>query len=146
MYLDSTLIIDFLETVSAEDSSLMPQDHADRMKALQITGTSLVAMEKVVALIYECRKRPKELQYLPWIERVDQQLRGALDQLEASIGDGSEWIVGAELTQADITLAVAWRFVQHVEHKRIQATDFPGLMAFSERAEALPEFIACPVG
>ena len=82
---DSTLIIDFLETICAKGKSLMPQDHVHRMKALQVIGASLVAMEKVVALIYECKKRPEELQYLPWIERVEQQLRGATDQLDTSL-------------------------------------------------------------
>jgi glutathione S-transferase len=102
-------------------------------------------MEKVVTLIYERTQRPKELQHPPWIKRLDQQLRSALDQLETIVGDGSSWLTGADIMQADITSAIAWRFVQKSVPKRISADDYPGLVTFSARAEALAEFIACPV-
>ena len=145
MLVDSTLIIGYLETLSANDRKLMPEDEADRFRTLQIIGVALVAMEKVVALIYERTQRPKELQHAPWIKRLDQQLRSALDQLETIVGDGSSWLTGADIMQADITSAIAWRFVQNSVPKRISADDYPGLMAFSARAEALAEFVACPV-
>jgi len=145
MLVDSTLIIDYLESHCAQGRSLMPEDDADRVRAWQIIGVSLVAMEKVVAVIYERTQRPQELQHAPWIARIDQQLRGALAQMESFAGDGSRWLFGSDLTQADITLAVAWRFVQHAVPRRIAADEYPGLVAFSARAEALPEFIACPL-
>ncbi len=47
--------------------------------------------------------------------------------------------------QADITIAVMWRFIQHSEEVEIDSADYPALAAFSERAEALPEFLACPL-
>ncbi len=53
MLVDSTLIIEYLETLSASGKSLVPEDEADSFRALQIIGVALVAMEKVVALIYE---------------------------------------------------------------------------------------------
>ncbi len=145
MLVDSTLIIGYLETLSANDKKLMPEDEADRFRALQIIGVALVAMEKVVTLIYERTQRPKELQHAPWIKRLDQQLRSALDQLETIVGDGSSWLTGADIMQADITTAVAWRFVQNSVPRRISADDYPGLVAFSAQAEALAEFVACPV-
>ena len=145
MLVDSTLIIGYLETLSANDKKLMPEDEADRFRALQIIGVALVAMEKVVTLIYERAQRPKELQHAPWIKRLDQQLRSALDQLETIVGNGSSWLTGADIMQADITSAVAWRFVQHSVPRRISADDYPGLVAFSARAEVLAEFVACPV-
>lgn len=145
MLVDSTLIIEYLETLSANGKRLMPEDEAGRFRALQIIGVALVAMEKVVTLIYERTQRPKELQHAPWIKRLDQQLRSALGQLEAIVGDGSSWLTGADITQADITTAVAWRFVQRSVPRRISADDYPGLAAFSARAEALAEFVACPI-
>jgi len=145
MLVDSTLIIDYLEANFAHGRSLMPEHDADRIKAWQIIGVSLVVMEKVVAVIYERTQRPKELQHAPWIARIDQQLRGAIGQLESFAGDGSTWLFGPDLTQADITLAVAWRFVQHAVPCRISAAEYPALVEFSARAEALPEFAACPL-
>jgi glutathione S-transferase len=140
---DSTLIIDYLESVAGR--SLMPRTDADRIAALRSVGVALVAMEKVVQIIYETKQRPTELQHKPWLDRVLQQLTGALDLLEAIVGDGSKWLVGNEITQADITVAVAYRFVLHVLPERVTAESYPALGAFSARAEALPEFRACPL-
>jgi glutathione S-transferase len=145
MLVESTLIIDYFESFHADGKSLMPKNEADSVRALRAIGAALVAMEKVVAIIYERTQRPKELQHPPWLKRVDQQLRSALDVLEAFVGDGSEWIIGGEITQADITTAVAWRFTQYSVPRRISPDDYPGLAAFSARAEALPEFLACPL-
>ena len=145
MLVESTLIIDYFESFHAGGKSLMPKNEADSIRALRTIGAALVAMEKVVAIIYERTQRPKELQHAPWLKRVDQQLRSALDVLEAIVGDGSEWLIGDEITQADITTAVAWRFMQYSVPRRISPDDYPGLAAFSTRAEALPEFQACPL-
>ncbi len=145
MLVDSTLIIEYLESLGANGRSLMPEHGPDRVRALQIIGIALVAMEKIASLIYERTQRPKETQHPPWIKRLDGQLRSAVDQLETSVGDGSQWFFGTNVTQADISSAIAWRFTQHAVPKRIPADDYPGLVAFSARAEALPEFIACPL-
>lgn len=145
MLVDSTLIIDYLESVCAKGRSLMPRNDADRTTALQIIGVALVAMEKVAQLIYEKTQRPKELQHARWIERLSEQLLSAVAQMEAFVGDGSAWLTGTDIGQADISVAVAWRFTQHAVPWRISADEYPGLVAFSRRAEALPEFIACPL-
>lgn len=140
---DSTLIIVYLESVAGK--SLMPVRESDRIRALNVIGTSMVAMEKVVQLIYETKQRPEEVRHAPWIDRLEKQLFGALELMEAAVGDGTSWIIGDGVTQADITLAVSWRFVQHVVPERVATDQFPGLVMFSARAEELPEFVACPL-
>ena len=140
---DSTLIIDHLETVAGK--SLMPTASPQRIRALNVIGTSMVAMEKVAQLIYETKQRPEAVQYPAWIERLEKQLVGALELMEAGVGDGSGWMFGEQISQADITAAVGWRFVQHAVPARVAADQYPGLVAFSARAEALAEFVACPV-
>jgi glutathione S-transferase len=140
---DSTLIIDYLE--SRAGKSLMPAAEGDHIRALNLIGSSTVAMEKVAQLIYETKQRPAEVQYAPWVERLEKQLIGALELMESGVGDGSAWLFGDHITQADITVAIGWRFVQHVVPERVAAERFPGLVAFSLRAEELPEFIACPL-
>ena len=57
MLIDSSLIIDYLETVIA-GRSLMPADAADYRNALQHIGVALVGMEKTAQLIYETSQRP----------------------------------------------------------------------------------------
>ena len=145
MLVDSTLIIDFLESISTNGKILVPDKAENRIKTLRIIGVTLVAMEKVVGIIYERTQRPKKLQYRPWIKRLDEQLRSAVDQMETFVGDGSAWFFRTDITQADISTAIAWRFAQHAVPRRIPAGDYPGLVAFSARAEALPQFVACPL-
>jgi glutathione S-transferase len=140
---DSTLIIDYLEHLSGK--SLMPEDSAARCNALRVIGIGLVAGEKVAQLIYETRQRPEEFQHGPWIERLDQQLAGAVELLEQAVGNGDEWLAGGDLGQADITTAIMWRFVQHILPEQFVAGAYPGLVTHSARAEAHPHFVACPL-
>jgi len=145
MLIDSSLIIDYLESLAGR--SLLPKEAGDHRRALQVTGVSLLAMEKVAQRIYERKMRPDEYQYAPWMERVTEQLNSALDWLEESLSGlpENEWLFGSEITQADITVAIAWRFVVHAASSEARPEAHPALVAFSARAEALPEFLACPI-
>ena len=145
MLVDSTLIIGHLQSIAENGRSLMPQDARGNRGALQLIGVALVAMEKLVQIIYETRHRPEELIHQPWIDRVMQQLVSAFEQLESAVGSGDSWLFGSDITLADISVAVVWRFSQIMAKDRIDAVDYPGLVCFSNRAEALPEFLACPL-
>jgi glutathione S-transferase len=142
---DSTLIISHLESIAG--CSLMPEKLSEQQKALQLIGVSLVAMEKVAQRIYELQVRPDDYQYAPWVERLNEQLASALDWMESAVSDvgENEWLFGSRVTQADITISVAWRFIVHAAPTEARLEDHPALMAFSERAETLPEFLACPI-
>jgi glutathione S-transferase len=146
--IDSGLIIDYLESQVAS-RSLMPVDKEQYRDALQFIGTALIVMEKRAQLIYETGQRPQEKQHGPWIERLQQQLTGALEILESMVAaraeNGCYWLQGDQPGQADITAAVAWRFIMHHENGLIDENDHPALVALSARAEALAEFLACPV-
>jgi glutathione S-transferase len=148
MLVDSSLIIDYLESRADPSKSLMPREVSARRTALQQIGEALVAMEKCAQIVYEKGQRPKELRYQPWIDRLEQQLVSAAGLMEASveaaIEGGSDWLSGSRPMQADITTAVAWDFVQRVAPRTVRATDHPYLLEFCERAEALPAFLACP--
>jgi glutathione S-transferase len=54
-------------------------------------------------------------------------------------------LIGNAPLQPDITVAVAWRFTQHMLPGLVAPGDHPRLAAFSARAEALPEFAATPL-
>lgn len=145
MLIDSSLIIDHVESLAGR--SLMPENINDRRSALQLIGVSLIAMEKVAQGIYEQKMRPEEFQYAPWLERINEQLGSALDWLERSLSelDENQWLFGSEISQADISAAIAWRFVKHASPSEARPDNHPSLVAFSARAEALPEFLACPL-
>jgi len=142
--MDSSLIIDYLVARSGGET-LMPVESKDFVRALYIVGTALVAMEKTVQLIYEMKHRPEATRYPDWVDRLEQQLNGALAMLEEAVGDGDSWLFGDELTQADVSTAIAWSFTQLHFPDFAQARNYPGLVRFSARTEALPAFQACPV-
>ncbi|MGH8221616.1 MAG: glutathione S-transferase family protein [Woeseiaceae bacterium] len=141
---DSTLIIDHLETTGRSGRSLMPRDPQRRAEALELVGIALVAMEKAVALFYEMNKRPPQLQFPAWIERLDQQLKSALELLERRAAGRSGWLTGGDFTQADLSAAVGWRFIRHSRPQAAPEKDYPALLRLWDRAEGLPEFRACP--
>ena len=144
MLVDSTLIIDHIESLAGQ--SLMPADAAQRRTALQGIGTALVAMEKVAQRIYELKVRPEEYRYEPWLERLNEQLLSAIEMMELAVADlDDDWMFGKQLTQADITTAVAWRFIKHAAPAIADVAPRPALDEFSARAEKLPEFLACPI-
>ena len=142
--MDSTLIIDYLVSRSGSEA-LMPSDELNYIHALNLIGTALVAMEKAVQLVYELKHRPEELRYQGWIDRVTEQMNSALETLETAVGTGTEWLFGNEPMQADINAAIAWRFSQLHFPDLAVTENYPGLVKFSARAEALPEFKACPI-
>jgi glutathione S-transferase len=125
----------------------MPQELAQRRRALHLIGFALAASEKTVQIVYERNLRPAEKQHEPWVDRVSGQLSSAYALLEREVGSagGAGWLTGERLMQADITVAVAWRFTQHILPGAVDPALHPALAAFSERAEALAEFAAAPL-
>lgn len=143
--MDSTLILAHAEPLAAPALRLTPASAADQTRALSLIGFSLAACEKAVQIVYERELRPPERQHGPWLERVEGQLLGALGVLERAAASREGWLLGERPLQADVTLAVTWRFTQHRTPDVVTPAAFPALAALSARAEALPEFAACPL-
>ena len=143
--MDSTLIIDYAESLVAAGNRLMPEGDKSRRNALKNIGVALVACEKTVQRYYELTLRPADKQHEPWLARVSEQLLIAFDELEKIVATAQPWLHGERLLQDDLTIAVAWRFAQFLMPDAVPAARYPGLVAFSARAEALPEFVATPL-
>lgn len=140
--IDSSLIIDWAETIGS-GPSLMPADPATRLRALRLIGLGLIAAEKSVQIVYE-GKRPEHLRDAGWLTRVQGQLQAAYAALEQEASGCDSWLVGDTLSQADITVAVAWGFTQLMQPELIAGEDHPALAAHAARAEQLPAFAALP--
>jgi glutathione S-transferase len=136
--MDSNLILDYAERL-APSKSLMPSDLRERAKALHLIGFAMAANEKTVQIVYEHGLRPEEKRHQPWLDRVSGQLARAYRVLEDGMAAG--WFGGAVPNQADITVAVAWRFTQSQFADLITARAHPKLTAHSERAEKLAAFV-----
>ena len=144
MLIESSLIISYLESLSGR--TLMPTGLDRQRRAWQLIAVALLGMDKAVARVYETEMRPEEYQYEPWLRRIEEQTAAAFDWLEeaaAGIGDDA-WFFG-EVSQADISTAVAWRFLQARAASLVLADQRPALAELGARAEALPEFVACPL-
>ena len=143
--MDSTLIVDYLESLVPEEKRLMPTNANDRRRALQNIGIALMACEKSVQRFYEVTLRPVEKQHQPWLDRVTEQMHGAFAALEAIAGTAKPWLHGERISQDDICIAVAWGFAQFVMADALPASRYPALAAYSARAEALPVFVETPL-
>ncbi|MBA4707169.1 glutathione S-transferase family protein [Aquitalea aquatica] len=139
--MDSTLILDYLDTLHPE-RSLMPRTLPQRQRTLRLLGLALAAMEKSVQLAYEQNLRPEDKRHQPWLERVSAQLLAAYDLLEQELA--IEALSSTPLDQAGISIAVAWRFTRELLPQQLDWVDFPLLQQWSAQAEALSAFVATP--
>ena len=143
--MDSTLIVDYLESLVPVEKRLMPIEPASRRQALGNIGVALAACEKSVQRFYELTLRPVDKQHAPWLDRVTQQMNGALAALDKLAGTATPWLHGERFSQDDVCIAVAWRFTQFVMADAVPAADYPRLAAYSLRAESRPEFLQTPL-
>lgn len=137
---DSRAIIEYLEGIAPPDRRLTPTDDALRREMLRVEAVGVGLAEKAYERGIEFSRRRAGTQDPAWIERLERQIESALRWLEAL--PHSEWLVGDEMTRADLAVAVA---TTHVVEKLPQLFDtarFPRLDAYRQRCEALPTFSA----
>ena len=137
--MDSSLILDYLETLAPADKKLLAQHPDARARDLHILGLALAACEKSVQIVYEHNLRPAEKLHAPWLDRVSGQLLAAYSLLEKQLPDSEV------LTQASITAAVAWSFSQFTVASVVKADAFPNLRRHAERLEQHPVFKKHPI-
>ncbi|PZW90861.1 glutathione S-transferase [Pseudomonas sp. 478] len=142
--IDSTLILDYLEALAGPSNSLMPRDLKQRLRSLRLIGLALAACEKSVQLYYERNLRPAEIQFEPWVERVEGQLAAAYSALEREL-EMQPLKTDGTIAQDGITLAVAWSFTRLVVPDQVDENRFPQISAFTAYAERLEEFVSTPI-
>lgn len=143
--MDSTLILDHLESLVEPARRLMPGAVADRREALRLIGLAMAACEKCVQIVYEHHQRPAEKVHEPWLERVVSQANAAFAELEHAASGAKPWLQGERFGASDVAAACAWRFAQFYDAREVPAARYPALVAYSARAEALPEFASTPL-
>lgn len=144
--MDSTLILDYAESIADPGRTLMPRDIAGRRQALRVIGLALAACDKGVQIIYERNLRPVEKQFEFWLSRVTYQLTAAYEALEAELARAPPGMARGSIGQTGITAAVAWKFTQVMLPEVLSEHSFPNLQRLSAAAEALAEFRAAPHG
>lgn len=144
MIMDSSMILDYLESLVEPNRSLMPKNSTQHQKVLSLIGLGLAVCEKAVQLEYE-RNKPVEYHYEPWLTRIAEQLHAALILLEEAAARANPWLATAHVSQADITVAVAWRFTQFRVSNLIDIQAYTSLAAYADQVEQLPEFVNTPL-
>jgi glutathione S-transferase len=143
--MDSTLILEYAEAL-ARPKSLMPSKLIDLQRELRLIGLALAATEKSVQIVYERGLRPPEKLHEPWLSRVTGQLLAAYAELEHELVRRPLQASSSTISQAGVTVGVAWHFTQQMIPEIVPAQRFPSLVAFSASAEEMPEFKAAPHG
>ena len=138
--MDSALIVDYAEMLAGR--GLWPEDRAERTRALRVTGLAMAACEKIVQIVYEHNLRPAV--HAPWLERVHRQMLAALTALDAEIAQRPLAADEKTLTQAGLSAAIVWRFMQIKLEVPVADSLCPALAAHSALCEALPAFMATP--
>ena len=141
--MDSNLIIDWLETLAGR--SLWPTEPVARLRALRRAGLALAACEKTVQIVYEHEVRPEDKVHGPWLERVMQQQRAALQALDAAIAEAPPARDAAGLAHDGLVATVLWSFLQLRPWTASAAADCHALAAHAQAVERLPVFAATPV-
>lgn len=141
---ESAYLLDYLDewAEQMELEPLTPRHGAARREVLQKVALATIAVEKAVGLAYE-RRRPATLVWHEWVERLRDQMGVALDPLEAALA--GKWLVGARMTQADITTAVTVGFIRFVLPEEWPTARYPALEKLAARLEATPAFLAVPI-
>ncbi|VVE01918.1 glutathione S-transferase [Pandoraea morbifera] len=142
--MDSTLILQHLESLVDAERRLVPMAPEARLRALRITGLALAACEKSVQLVYERELRPSEKRHSPWTDRVRIQLHAAFEALELELAQVPLVATPDRIGEHGVTVAVAWRFHQLMLPEIDFGTRFPEVANFSAQAEALPAFRETP--
>lgn len=142
--MDSTLILDYAETLAAP-RSLMPRTLAERQAALRTIGLALAACEKSVQLYYE-RLRPPEKRHEPWATRVLGQMHAAFGELETELAGRSASGSARRMGAAEVITAVAWVFTERTLPDTLKEGSYPRLRELSAWAEQSREFLAAPHG
>ncbi|TPW36454.1 glutathione S-transferase [Oecophyllibacter saccharovorans] len=141
--MDSTLIIEYFETLSRPADKLLPQQPQPLAWALRTVGLALAACEKAVQIVYEHKLRPPEKLYQPWLERVTRQLLAACEELDR------QWtgqpLPHSRPDQAALTSAVAWSFLQLMVPDVVKAEAFPALKTLGTTLEESAAFKRYPI-
>lgn len=123
--IDSAVIIDYLDRLVGPERALTPAGGKNRDRVLSLTAIATGAVEKAIATAYEVRFRPEEKRHAPWVERCAEQARGGFEYLNSQLS--GDWLTGGQMSQADVTTAIAWQFTALATEALKASIDAPKL-------------------
>ncbi|KAJ4310685.1 hypothetical protein N0V94_008326 [Neodidymelliopsis sp. IMI 364377] len=122
---------------------LLPGDLDGDLLAKQIVVLSVGCMDAMVLLRWEGR-REKGAQSEKWMERQRRKVEGAMgafnSYVEAAKKEGREFLVGIELSIADIAVVCAVGFIEFGEMRKGWKEEWPALRKWFEHLDKQKEF------
>ena len=139
---ESYAILDALDEIAGDAKRLIPASGSARRDVMKLTAVASGTMDKAVWAYYETRFHPEEKVHEPWIEHNEEQAMGGLGYLDSCAKKaGQRWLTGGDqISQADVSAAVALSFTNRVRSNLNVMDVFPNLAALSARCEAMDEF------
>jgi len=139
---ESAAILDYIDELVGAERALLPARGPDRRTALNLMAMATGAAEKGVLQIYERVFRPEDKRHAPWVNRCHAQMSGSLAAVDRQLGERgvSQWLVGKHMTQADITAACVFTFLDDALRVGADAAMFSSLATLAARCESLPVF------
>jgi glutathione S-transferase len=140
--MESGAILDYLDEAAGRERALLPPAGADRRQALKLMAMATGAAEKGVLQVYEGVFRPEEKRHPPWLERLRVQMSSSLAAIDRYAGErgASQWLVGKRMTQADITAACVFTFLNDTLKVAADRVMFQSLATLAARCESMPAF------
>lgn len=141
--IDSAAILDYLDELAGKDRALLPVSGQPRRDALRLMALATGAADKGIAQVYERIFRPPEKYHRSWTERCRLQMEAALAELDkdCEARGPSQWLVGEHLTQADVTTACVFAYLNEALNLQASGSAYSAISKLSARCEALPEFL-----
>lgn len=136
---ESHCILDHLDHRVGADRALFPAAEPLRHQALRVAALACGVADKAVSLFYEQRLHAQASDV--WVARCRSQIGATLRLLEGerAARQGPFWFA-ERLGNADIAVAVMWRFLSEAHPGLAPAAEHPALQAHARALEALPVF------
>jgi len=109
--IESFAICDYLDETAPNGTRLVPDSGAARMECLRRLAVAQATSEKAVAMVYERNRRPEELHWRDWQQRVAGQVQGGLAELDQVV-PGEGWSGEEGPDGGDIAAILAYQFVE----------------------------------
>jgi glutathione S-transferase len=145
--MESAAILDYLDELAGPERALLPRAGADRRQALNLMAMATGAAEKGVLQIYERVFRPEDKRHQPWVDRCRLQMSSSLAAIDRYLGDrgAAQWLVGKRMTQADVTVACVFTFLNDALRVASDEMMFQSVALLASRCESMPVFQATRV-
>jgi glutathione S-transferase len=140
--MESSAILDYLDERAGPERALLPRSGPDRRQALTLMAMATGAAEKGILQVYERAFRPEDKRHQPWVDRCRIQMSGSLAAIDRYLGERgvSQWLIGKRMTQADITAACVFTFLNDTLRVAADPVMFQSLATLAARCESLPAF------